>query len=154
MDVLIEKLSFLDLNLKTEQEQVVKELYSGRDVLAMLPTGFGKSRIFTSVSETETRTDEEQQDGERRFPCDGATKKYYWGSVHQFELKMVSSCNFVAPETRQFERSSRWYYPWIGWRSTEQRVKKSLFKATSVTLLFCYRRMPYNGNIGWQKVKI
>ena len=77
MDVLIEKLSFLDLNLKTEQEQVVKELYSGRDVLAMLPTGFGKSRIFTSVSETETRTDEEQQDGERRFPCDGATKKYY-----------------------------------------------------------------------------
>ena len=54
MDFLIEKLSFLDFNLKTEQEQAVKELYSGRDVLAVLPTGFGKSGIFTSVSETET----------------------------------------------------------------------------------------------------
>ena len=31
MDFLIEKLSFLDLNLKTEQEKAVKELYSGRD---------------------------------------------------------------------------------------------------------------------------
>ena len=54
MDFLIEKLSFLDFNLKTEQEQAVKELYSGWDVLAVLPTGFGKSGIFTSVSETET----------------------------------------------------------------------------------------------------
>ena len=43
MDVLIEKLSFLDLNLKTEQEQAVKELYSGGVVLAVLQTGFGKS---------------------------------------------------------------------------------------------------------------
>ena len=33
MDFLIAKLSFLDLNLKREQEQAVKELYSGRDVL-------------------------------------------------------------------------------------------------------------------------
>ena len=55
MDFLIEKLSSLDLNLKREQEQAAKELYAGRDVLAVLPTGFGKSRIFTSVSETETR---------------------------------------------------------------------------------------------------
>ena len=60
MDFLIEKLSFLDLNLKTEQEQAVKELYSGRDILAVLPTG------FTSVSETETRTD-----------CDSAIEQYY-----------------------------------------------------------------------------
>ena len=67
----------LPLNLKTEQEQAVKELYSGRDVLAVLQTGFGKSRIFTSVSETETRTDKEQQDGERRFPCDSAIEQYY-----------------------------------------------------------------------------
>ena len=43
VDFLIEKLSFLDLNLKTEQEQAVKELYSRQDVLAVLPTGFGKS---------------------------------------------------------------------------------------------------------------
>ena len=55
MDFLIEKLSLLDLNLKTEQEQAIKELYSGRDVLTVLPKGFGKSRIITSVSETETR---------------------------------------------------------------------------------------------------
>ena len=55
MDFLIEKLSLLDHNLKTEQEQAIKELYSGRDVLTVLPTGFGKSRVITSVSETETR---------------------------------------------------------------------------------------------------
>ena len=66
MDFLIEKLSFLDRNLMTEQEKAVKELYSGRDVLAVLPTGFGKSRIFTSGSETETRTD-----------CDSAIEQYY-----------------------------------------------------------------------------
>ena len=54
MDFLIEKLGSLDLNLKREQGQAVKELYAGRDVLAVLSTRFGKSRIFTSVSETET----------------------------------------------------------------------------------------------------
>ena len=69
MDFLIEKLSSLDLDLKREQGQAVKELYAGQDVLAVLPTGFGKSRIFTSISE--------QQDGERRFPCDSATEQYY-----------------------------------------------------------------------------
>ena len=43
MDFLIEKLSSLDLDLKREQGQAVKELYAGRDVLAVLPTGFSKS---------------------------------------------------------------------------------------------------------------
>ena len=32
--------------LKTEQETAVKELLKGNDVLAVLPTGFGKSIIF------------------------------------------------------------------------------------------------------------
>ena len=33
--------------LKREQETAVKELLAGRDVKAILPTGFGKSLIFT-----------------------------------------------------------------------------------------------------------
>ena len=33
--------------LKKEQEMAVKELLAGRDVMAILPTGFGKSLIFT-----------------------------------------------------------------------------------------------------------
>ena len=34
------------LTLKDEQKEAVKSLLSGRDVLAILPTGFGKSLIF------------------------------------------------------------------------------------------------------------
>ncbi|XP_028412038.1 mediator of RNA polymerase II transcription subunit 34-like [Dendronephthya gigantea] len=34
------------LTLKDEQEEAIKSLLSGRDVLAILPTGFGKSLIF------------------------------------------------------------------------------------------------------------
>ena len=33
--------------LKEEQEKAVIELFSGNDVLAILPTGFGKSMIYT-----------------------------------------------------------------------------------------------------------
>ena len=33
--------------LKKEQETAVKELLAGKDVMAVLPTGFGKSLIFT-----------------------------------------------------------------------------------------------------------
>ena len=33
--------------LKNQQEIAVKELLAGRDVMAILPTGFGKSLIFT-----------------------------------------------------------------------------------------------------------
>ena len=33
--------------LKPEQETVVKEMLFGRDVLAVLPTGFGKSMVYT-----------------------------------------------------------------------------------------------------------
>ena len=38
------------LHLKTEQEQAVRNLYVGKDVLAVLPTGFGKSRIYQAFS--------------------------------------------------------------------------------------------------------
>ena len=33
--------------LKEQQERAVKELMSGNDVLAILPTGFGKSMVYT-----------------------------------------------------------------------------------------------------------
>ena len=40
----------IDSNLKREQEQAVEKLLLGQDVLAFLPTGFGKSRIFQTYS--------------------------------------------------------------------------------------------------------
>ena len=40
------ELSLRTVNLKTEQKRAVKSLLSGRDVLAVLPTGYGKSMIF------------------------------------------------------------------------------------------------------------
>ena len=39
-----------NLTLKREQEDAIKNLLSGNDVLAVLPTGFGKSIIFTVYS--------------------------------------------------------------------------------------------------------
>jgi len=34
------------VNLEPEQVAAVKSLFNGKDVLAVLPTGFGKSAIF------------------------------------------------------------------------------------------------------------
>ena len=52
-----------EIVLKPEQETAVSELLRGRDVMAVLPTGFGKSMIFTvfalarqELSTTCTRT--------------------------------------------------------------------------------------------------
>ena len=47
----------LSFKLTNEQLLAVKELMQGNDVLAILPTGFGKSRIyqaFTSLKNTDT----------------------------------------------------------------------------------------------------
>ena len=50
----LEKLNILrhserELILRKEQQIAVENLLSGRDVLAVLPTGFGKSMIFTII---------------------------------------------------------------------------------------------------------
>ena len=52
-----------EIIVKPEQETAVSELVHGRDVMAVLPTGFGKSMIFTvfalarkELSTTCTRT--------------------------------------------------------------------------------------------------
>ena len=34
------------LNLKSKQTKAIRHLYEGRDLLAVLPTGYGKSLIF------------------------------------------------------------------------------------------------------------
>ncbi len=39
-----------ELNLKDEQLLAVKQLIKGNDVLAVLPTGFGKSRIYQAFT--------------------------------------------------------------------------------------------------------
>ena len=52
-DGISKALSYLNIQregrilLKKEQETATKELLSGNDVLAVLPTGFGKSLIYT-----------------------------------------------------------------------------------------------------------
>ena len=47
---LVFKIRAIDPYLKKEQEQAVEKLLLGEDVLAILPTGFGKSRIFQAYS--------------------------------------------------------------------------------------------------------
>ena len=45
--ILSEKLKLLKIScLKTEQKQAVVGVLNGKDVMAILPTGFGKSVIF------------------------------------------------------------------------------------------------------------
>ena len=66
MDFLIEKQSSLNLNLKREQGQAVKELYPGRDS--------ARAKYLQAFQKLKH---EEQQDGERCFPCDSATEQYY-----------------------------------------------------------------------------
>ena len=46
----LSRIRAINSNLKREQEQAVKKLLLGQDVLAVLPTGFGKSRIFQTYS--------------------------------------------------------------------------------------------------------
>ena len=46
----LSRIRAIDSNLKREQEQAVEKLLLGQDVLAVLPTGFGKSRIFQTYS--------------------------------------------------------------------------------------------------------
>jgi len=50
-----------EINLKEEQEKAVMELLSGKDVLAILPTGFGKSLIYTifALAGTDLRSAED-----------------------------------------------------------------------------------------------
>ena len=50
-----------NLNLTNGQEQADKELYSGRDVLAVLPTGFGKSRIYQAFSKLSLKAEEQEE---------------------------------------------------------------------------------------------
>lgn len=40
----------VNLTLKKEQEEAVNALLDGKDVLAVMPTGFGKSRIFQTYT--------------------------------------------------------------------------------------------------------
>ena len=45
------------VNLKVEQQKAVENLMDGNDVLAVLPTGYGKSRIYQAFSQiTDTST--------------------------------------------------------------------------------------------------
>ena len=42
--------SSFDFELKPEQEQAVQGLLNGKDILAILPTGFGKSVIYQTFA--------------------------------------------------------------------------------------------------------
>ena len=37
-------------SLKKEQESAMRYIFNGKDVMAILPTGFGKSLIFSCLS--------------------------------------------------------------------------------------------------------
>ena len=44
-------------SLKPEQKQALEALLAGKDVLAILPTGFGKSRIYQVYCHAQTSTE-------------------------------------------------------------------------------------------------
>ena len=69
--------------LKREQETAVKELLAGRDVMAILPTGFGKSLTFTVCG----------------FPF----KK----SIINDQIAEMASLNFTALELSLFSRKKQ-----------------------------------------------
>ena len=46
LQVAISQSRYSNLNLKPKQVQCIEAIYSGRDVVAVLPTGYGKSLIF------------------------------------------------------------------------------------------------------------
>ena len=46
LQVAISRSTYSNINLKPKQVQCLEAIYSGRDVLAVLPTGYGKSLIF------------------------------------------------------------------------------------------------------------
>ena len=46
LQVAISQSRYSNLNLKPKQVQCLEAIYSGRDVVAVLPTGYGKSLIF------------------------------------------------------------------------------------------------------------
>lgn len=46
LQVAISRSRYCNLNLKPKQVQCLEAIYSGRDVVAVLPTGYGKSLIF------------------------------------------------------------------------------------------------------------
>ena len=57
--LLEESINLLNIDLKQEQRLALKSLLLGKDVLAILTTGFGKSRIYqtyTAVKDAHTGT--------------------------------------------------------------------------------------------------
>ena len=57
------------VTLKSEQVLAIKEMFRGEDVLAVLPTGFGKSMIFTVWSRRAVQ-DEGPSECSRHMPTE------------------------------------------------------------------------------------
>ena len=71
-DALQKALNFLsergfNRELRQEQTSSVKQLFTGGDLLAVLPTGFGKSFVFSTLSTCKRRL---------CCPCNLSTEKY------------------------------------------------------------------------------
>ena len=76
---LIVMATFQHFKLKQEQQLAVEDLCKGKDVLAILPTGFGKSVIFQAFYELEERRTQ-------RLCCDSCNisfDEYYSRPVKQ-----------------------------------------------------------------------
>ena len=50
---LVENTCNVGISLKSEQEHVLKQKLDGKDIPAVLPTGFGKGHIFVCKAEDE-----------------------------------------------------------------------------------------------------
>ena len=84
--------------LKREQETAVKELLAGRDVMAILPTGFGESLTFTVFAIVK-----EQLIRKDVCDCGFPFKK----SIINDQIAEMASLNFTALELSLFSRKKQ-----------------------------------------------
>ena len=84
--------------LKREQETAVKELLAGRDVMVILPTGFGKSLTFTIFASAK-----EQLRSEKTCDCGFPFKK----SIINDQMAEMASLNFTELELYLFSRKKQ-----------------------------------------------
>ena len=77
--------------LKREQETAVKELLAGRDVMAILPTGFGKSLTFTVFAITKEQLRSEKT-------CAIVVSIPFKKSIINDQIAEMASLNFTVLE--------------------------------------------------------
>ena len=91
----LSRIRAIDSNLKREQEQAVEKLLLGQDVLTVLPTGFGKSRIFQTYS----RVKDHERNG-----CSVVLVIVPLASIINDQITTLQSFGYPAADLKVFKR--------------------------------------------------